>query len=133
MSESKQGRVPGEEEESLNTVNVEDTIEDEDPVAPESSTAKSKKKKKKNRLKALLSHKPNTDVTLEEVEETIGSTSTEEKKELSKEEKQKLEMVIRKLNKLLPGGGKDLADHKFWKTQPVPKFGTSFKVYANKR
>jgi glycylpeptide N-tetradecanoyltransferase len=133
MSESKEVSVPSEEGESLTTVTVEDAIEDEDPVVPESSTSKSKKKKKKNKLKALLSHKPNTDVTLQEVEETIASTSNEEKKELSKEEKQKLEMVIRKLNKLLPGGGKELADHKFWKTQPVPKFGTSLKGSTDER
>jgi hypothetical protein len=128
MSESKEVKAPGEERESLTTVTVEDAIEGEDPVnTPESSSGKSKKKKKKNKLKALLSHKPNNEVTLQEVEEAISSTTLEEKKELSKEDQQKVELAIRRMNKLLPGGKGDLADHKFWKTQPVPRFGITTK------
>lgn len=124
MTESKQVEKPEDVKESLEST-VEDALEGED--VPNTSKAgessKSKKKKKKSKLKNLLSHKPNAEVSLAEVEEAISSTSAEEKKALSKEEQAKLDMIIKKMNQMLPGGKKDLADHKFWKTQPVLKFG----------
>jgi glycylpeptide N-tetradecanoyltransferase len=102
---------------------LEDALdEDEKTVIPESSS-KSKKKKKKSKLKNLLSRKPNEEIPLAEVEEAISSTTLEEKKSLSTEDTMKLEMIIQKMNEMLPGGRKDMADHKFWKTQPVIKFG----------
>jgi len=60
---------------------------------------------------------------LEEVEEEISSASLEEGRSLSKEEQDRIEKIITQLNAKIPGGRKDLADYKFWNTQPVIKFG----------
>ena len=128
MTESKEVEPPKSNDESLATA-VQDDNEESNEVEEGTSTAesssKSKKKKKKSKLRKLLSSKPNAEVGLQEVQEAIQSATLEDKKELTREEKMKLEMVIRKLNKLLPGGGKQAADHKFWKTQPVLRFGYS--------
>ena len=129
MADSKQGSNPEKAKQSLEDT-VEEALEgEEDPVADPSTSSepsKSKKKKKKSKLRTLLSHKSNAEVPLAEVEDTICSTSAEEKKTLSKEEQRKLDMIIKKMNQMLPGGQKDIADHKFWKTQPVLKFGNQF-------
>ena len=127
MAESKQVTSPDEEPKNLTTT-LQDVVEDEDDEQtlvpePSTSTTKSKKKKKKSKLKSLLSHKPTDDIPLQEVQDAISSVSLEERKELSSEEQKKFEMVIKKMNEMLPGGRKDIADHKFWKTQPVIKFG----------
>lgn len=96
---------------------------DHNDNSPESKSTKSKKKKKKSKLKSLLSRKPDQQVKLEEVEDAITSASLEERKSLSKDEQARIEKIISELNAKIPGGRKDIADHKFWKTQPVIKFG----------
>ena len=111
-----------EEDISKRTAQEDAADDGEKTLAPEASS-KSKKKKKKSKLKTLLERKPNEETTLAEVEEAMGSTSLEERKFLTKEEQLKLDMVIKKLSEKIPGGRKDIADHKFWKTQPVIKFG----------
>jgi glycylpeptide N-tetradecanoyltransferase len=133
-SESKEVKSPSEEGESLTTVTVEDALEaaeDDDTTtavstssAASQSTSKSKKKKK-SKLKTLLSHKKDAEVAMAEVADAISSTTLEEKRSLTKEETSKLEAIIRKMNQLTPGGRKDMGDHKFWKTQPVLKFGSN--------
>ena len=124
--ESKEVKSPEEDETTPTTTleDVHDQEEDDDKtlVATETSP-KSKKKKKKSKLKSLLSRKPNEEIPLVEVEEALSSTTLEEKKSLSKEDQMKYEMIIKKMNEMLPGGRKDIADHKFWKTQPVIRFG----------
>jgi glycylpeptide N-tetradecanoyltransferase len=131
MAESTQVKASGEED-KLPTTTLEHVVdeveeeeeEDDKTLQPESSSAsKSKKKKKKSKLKNLLNRKANEEILLAEVEDAISSTTLEEKKELSKQDQAKLEMIIKKMNEMLPGGRKDIADHKFWKTQPVIKFG----------
>ena len=129
MAQSKEVKSPEEDENTLTTT-LEGVHEEEDDdektlVAAETSP-KSKKKKKKSKLKTLLSRKPNEEIPLAEVEEALLSTTLEEKKSLSKEDQMKYEMIIKKMNEMLPGGRKDIADHKFWKTQPVIRFG---KIY----
>jgi len=88
-----------------------------------SSASKSKKKKKKSKLKTLLDRKANEEIALSEVEEALESATLEERKTLSKEQAAKLEFMIKKMNEFMPGGRKNMGDHKFWKTQPVIKFG----------
>lgn len=129
-SESKEIKSPSEQGESLTTVTVEDVLhedeQDRDNTAASGSTSQSaskSKKKKKSKLKALLSHKKDAEVALAEVTDTISSTTAEEKRGLTEDETAKLEAIIRKMNMLVPGGRKDMGDHKFWKTQPVLKFG----------
>jgi hypothetical protein len=102
----------------------EEHLDGEDENAPHPTSPKAKKKKKKSKLKSLLSRKLDDEVKLEEVEELISSASLEERKSLSSEEQNRIENIITQLNAKIPGGRKDLADHKFWKTQPVIKFGT---------
>lgn len=132
MAESKASLQ--EEEEipptTTTTTTLEDVLDEDDddektlqPESSSTSTTKSKKKKKKSKLKNLLSRKPHEEIHLSEVQEALSSTTLEEKKELSKEDQAKFEMIIKKMNEMLPGGRKDIADHKFWKTQPVIKFG----------
>jgi hypothetical protein len=130
MEESKEVKALEKDKKTL-TNNLEDVDEDneEKTLTPESS-AKPKKKKKKSKLKTLLARNPNEEIPLSEVEEAISSASLEEKKALSKEDQMKFEMVIKKMNEMLPGGRKDMADHKFWKTQPVIKFGMSCEVIS---
>lgn len=126
-SESKEIKSPDEEGESLQTVTVGDALEDDDTTVSTStsqSTSSKSKKKKKSKLKQLLSHKKDAEVALAEVADAISSTTLEEKRSLTKEETAKLEAIIKKMNQL-SGGRKDMGDHKFWKTQPVLKFGTS--------
>jgi glycylpeptide N-tetradecanoyltransferase len=106
----------------------EDTDEEKAPTSPRQAdtakSSKSKKKKKKSKLKSLLSRKPNEDIQLSEVEEALKSVTMEERKTLTKDEAKKLEFMIKKMNELMPGGRKQMGDHKFWKTQPVIRFGT---------
>jgi glycylpeptide N-tetradecanoyltransferase len=131
MAESTQVKAPGEEDEVPTTTleHVVDEVEEEEEeddktLQPESSSAsKSKKKKKKSKLKSLLNRKAHEEIPLAEVEDAISSTTLEERKALSKQDQAKFEMIIKKMNEMLPGGRKDIADHKFWKTQPVIKFG----------
>lgn len=132
MAESKQVKAPGEEDKVptatlkhvVDEVEEEEEEEDDKTLQPESSSAsKSKKKKKKSKLKNLLNRKAHEEIPLAEVEDAISSTTLEEKKALSKQDQAKFEMIIKKMNEMLPGGRKDIADHKFWKTQPVIKFG----------
>jgi glycylpeptide N-tetradecanoyltransferase len=122
MAESKQ--VTYVDDESQATLVEDGPEEDESTIVPESST-KSKKKKKKSKLKNILSKKPNEDAeaALAQMEEAIASTSLDEPKSLSKDQQKKLEKAIAHVNQVLPGGKKGLSDHKFWKTQPVLKFG----------
>lgn len=129
-SESKELKSPSEQDESLAAGTVEDVLHaDEhhgDNTAAAASTSQSSsksKKKKKSKLKALLSHKKDAEVALAEVADVISSTTAEEKRTLTTDETAKLEAIIRKMNMLAPGGRKDMGDHKFWKTQPVLKFG----------
>jgi len=124
MAESKAANPPNDNEDSnpaLATTS-EEHLEDENENAQHPST-KAKKKKRKSKLKSILSRKPDDQLKLEEVEEAISSASLEERKSLSKEEQDRIENIITQLNAKIPGGRKDLADHKFWKTQPVIKFG----------
>src|SRR5271169_5331110 len=88
-----------------------------------SPDSKSKKKKRRTKLKNLLSGKADPQVSVAEMEDALSSISPEETKALSKEEQHKLDLVIKKMNELMATGKKDIADHKFWKTQPVLKFG----------
>ncbi len=129
-SESKEIKSPSEQGESLTTVTVEDALHEDqhdgDNTAASGSTSQStskSKKKKKSKLKALLSHKKDAEVALADVADAISSTTAEEKRTLTADETAKLEAIIRKMNMLAPGGRKDMGDHKFWKTQPVLKFG----------
>jgi len=131
MAESKEVR-PDSEELSPTLVPISSTSEeppddhdDNDHVdnGSESKSSKARKKKKKSKLKSLLSRKPDHQTKLEEVEDAISSASLEERKSLSKEEQTRIEKIISELNAKIPGGRKDIADHKFWKTQPVIKFG----------
>ena len=129
MAESKEVEKPMEVKGTLQDT-VEEAFEGADVAESShpSESSKSKKKKKKSKLKNLLSHKPNAEVSLAEVEDAISSSTLEEKKALSREEKKTLDMITKKVNQLLPGGQKDMADHRFWKTQPVLKFGNSLSV-----
>jgi hypothetical protein len=125
MAESKEVNPPNDNEDmnpALATTS-EEHLDDEDDNAAHATSTKAKKKKKKSRLKSFLSRKPDHQVKLEDVEEAISSASLEERKSLSKEEQDRIEKIITQLNAKIPGGRKDLADHKFWKTQPVIKFG----------
>jgi len=127
-SESKEIKSPNEEGESLTNVTVEDALEaegDDTSTAASTSTSQSSKskKKKKSKLRTLLSHKKDAEVALSEVADAISSTTLEEKRSLTKDETAKLEAIIRKMNQLVPGGKKEVGDHKFWKTQPVLRFG----------
>jgi len=126
MAESKEVRPDGEDTNPavlLDSPTSEELVKDHEEDGSESKSAKAKKKKKKSKLKSLLSRKPDHQVKLEDVEEAISSASLEERKSLSKEEQAKIEKIISELNSKIPGGRKDIADHKFWKTQPVIKFG----------
>ena len=130
-SESKELKSPSEGNESLQTVTVEDALEDDDTTttttevtASSQGTSSKSKKKKKSKLKQLLTHKKDAEVVLEEVADALSSTTLEEKRSLTKEENSKLEAIIKKMNQL-SGGRKDMGDHKFWKTQPVLKFGNA--------
>ena len=128
MAESKEVKSSKDNDDNAPTLprlseEHHDKEDDENPT-PGKST-KSKKKKKKSKLKSLLSQQPDDQVKLEEVEEAIESASLEERKSLSNEERTRIEKIISDLNAKIPGGRKDIADHKFWKTQPVIKFGTS--------
>ena len=129
MAESKEVKSP-EEGEKTHATALDDVADEEEDdqthVSPEAST-KSKKKKKKSKLKSLLSRKPNEEIPLAEVEEAVSSTTSEEKKSLSKEDQMKFEMIIKKMNEMIPGGRKDIADHKFWRTQPVIRFGGIYR------
>jgi glycylpeptide N-tetradecanoyltransferase len=123
--ESKEVKSP-EEDGKTPTDTLEDAQEEEDSdktLVTAETSPKSKKKKKKSKLKSLLARKANEEIPLAEVEEALSSTTLDEKKSLSKEDQMKLEMIIKKMNEMLPGGRKDIADHKFWKTQPVIRFG----------
>jgi len=125
MAESKEAEPPNDNEDinSALATTSEEHLDDEDDNAAHATSTKAKKKKKKSKLKSLLSRKPDHQVKLEDVEEGISSVSLEERKSLSKEEQDRIEKIITQLNAKIPGGRKDLADHKFWKTQPVIKFG----------
>jgi len=125
MAESKEAKPPNDNEDNkpVLATTSEEHVDDEDENAPYTTSTKAKKKKKKSKLKSLLSRKPDHQVKSEEVEEAISSASLEERKSLSKEEQDRIEEIITQLNAKIPGGRKDLADHKFWKTQPVIKFG----------
>ena len=129
MEESREVKSPEEDEKTLTPAleDVHDQEEDEKTLVATESSPKSKKKKKKSKLNSLLSRKPNEEISLVEVEEALSSTTLEEKKSLSKEDQMKLEMIIKKMNEMLPGGRKDIADHKFWKTQPVIRFGRVYR------
>jgi glycylpeptide N-tetradecanoyltransferase len=131
MSESKEVEKPEGAKGPLDET-VEEALEGEEGVesSQASQSSKSKKKKKRSKLRNLLSHKPNAEVSLAEVEDAIASSTVEEKKSLTKDEQHKLDMIIKKMNQLLPGGHKEMADHKFWKTQPVLKFGSSLVTGA---
>jgi glycylpeptide N-tetradecanoyltransferase len=100
--------------------------DDEKSLPAPLGSAKSKKKKKRSKLKSLLARKPNEEIALSEVEEALESVTLEERKTLSKEDAAKLEFMIKKMTELMPGGRKNIGDHKFWKTQPVIKFGKSY-------
>ena len=112
------------EEDEIDPEELPDLVGVQKPVTAESSKSK---KKKKNKLKNLLSHKPKDQITEEDgmaqVEKAIQSASLQDKKPLTKDDQKKMEKVINEINKMQPGG-KELSDHKFWKTQPVLKFGT---------
>lgn len=129
MEESKEVKSPEEDEKTLTTDldDVHDQEDDEKTLVTAETSPKSKKKKKKSKLKSLLARKPNEEIPLVEVEEALSSTTLEEKKSLSKEDQMKYEMIIKKMNQMIPGGRKDIADHKFWKTQPVIRFGRVYR------
>ena len=128
MEESKEVKSPEEDEKTLTMDDdVHDQEDDEKTLVTAETSPKSKKKKKKSKLKSLLARKPNEEIPLVEVEEALSSTTLEEKKSLSKEDQMKYEMIIKKMNQMIPGGRKDIADHKFWKTQPVIRFGRVYR------
>lgn len=122
MAESKESKSQ-EDSEKNEPPTLEGALDDDEKTLTAESSSKSKKKKKKSKLKNLLSRAPNEEIPLAEVEDAISSTTLEEKTSLSNEEAMKLEMIIKKMNEMMPGGRKDMADHKFWSTQPVIKFG----------
>ena len=121
MAEPKEIKSSEEDENAIAVVQDDDSADEEEKTLTHESPAKSKKKKKKSKLKKLLSGKPK--IHLADVEDAITSATPEDKKSLSKEEQMKLEEIIKQMNQMVAGGRKDIADHKFWKTQPVIKFG----------
>lgn len=124
MADKEDVKTTVENEETPTGVNDEEEgHEDDEKTLASESSSKSKKKKKKSKLKKLLSQKPNAEILLAEVQDAISSATLEDRKSLSKEEQMKLDMIIKQMNEMTPGGRKDIADHKFWKTQPVIKFG----------
>lgn len=128
MAESKEQATQEEPKLTMPAHTDDDDSDEEKPgssprQADPGKTSKSKKKKKRSKLKSLLSRKPNEDIQLSEVEEALKSVTMEERKTLTKDEAKKLEFMIKKMNELMPGGRKQMGDHKFWKTQPVIRFG----------
>jgi glycylpeptide N-tetradecanoyltransferase len=131
MAEPKEQDPPATEDDPKVTIPAhsdDDSSDDEKPPtsprqAEASKASKSKKKKKKSKLRSLLDRKPNEDIQLSEVEEALKSVTVEERKTLTKDQAKKLEFMIKKMNEFMPGGRKQMGDHKFWKTQPVIRFG----------
>jgi glycylpeptide N-tetradecanoyltransferase len=128
MAESKETK-PQEDGEKNLPPTLEGALDDDEKTLTHESSPKSKKKKKKSKLRNLLSREPNEEIPLAEVDDAISSSTLEEKKSLSNEEAMKLEMIIKKMNEMMPGGRKEMADHKFWSTQPVIKFGIDLEGY----
>jgi len=139
MADSKETEPPQETKDDpkatvLSAADAEGEVDDEQSQTATStpradgpsSASKSKKKKKKSKLKTLLDRKANEEIPLSEVEEALKSATLEERKTLSKEQAAKLEFMIKKMNEFMPGGRKNMGDHKFWKTQPVIKFGIHY-------
>jgi len=116
-----------EQKEHNPEVDDHDDAEEEEETTPSSdpsTSSKSKKKKLKSKLKSLLSRKGNEEIRLDEIQDTLASASLEDKKALSIDDQEKLRLLMKKVNEMVPPGAKkDIADHKFWKTQPVIKFG----------
>jgi len=107
-------------------VNDHDEPEEDEttPSSEPSTSSKSKTKKMKSKLKSLLSRKGNEEIRVDEIQETLASASLEDKKALSVDDQEKLRLLMKRVNEMVPPGAKkDIADHKFWKTQPVIKFG----------
>jgi len=115
-----------EQKEHNPEVNDHDEAEEDEttPSSEPSTSSKSKTKKMKSKLKSLLSRKGNEEIRVDEIQETFASASLEDKKALSVDDQEKLRLLMKRVNEMVPPGAKkDIADHKFWKTQPVIKFG----------
>ena len=108
MEESKEVKSPEEDgktpTDTLEDVHDQEEEDSDKTLVTAETSPKSKKKKKKSKLKSLLARKANEEIPLAEVEEALSSTTLDEKKSLSKEDQMKLEMIIKKMNEMLPGG-----------------------------
>ena len=122
MADSQEQKDNKSEANDHDEANEEETTPSSDP-----STSSKSKKKIKSKLKALLSRKPNEEIRLEEIQDVLASASLEDKKALSIDDQAKLQALTKKVNEMVPAGArKDIADHKFWRTQPVIRFGMAY-------
>ncbi|KDR81698.1 hypothetical protein GALMADRAFT_239825 [Galerina marginata CBS 339.88] len=103
----------------------------DDPSAPSTSTSQKKKKKKKSKAKKLLNAlrgrddipQEVVDQVLEKVRAEGGSASLDANAENVREALQQMKIMDVVKGKAGIGGlnKKDLGEHKFWSTQPVPQ------------